>query len=216
MKRGIDISGWNVPPYKHYNFYIIKATEGADFKCDMLDTNYNYIADNYPSANYGFYHYARPDLGNRPETEAEWFLQTVGHHKGSAAFALDWEGEALNHNPEWALKWLKYVRDKMDAIPLFYCSSSPLQEENMKVIRESGFPLWVAHYGVSPGNPDMVDKTPWAIHQYKDSPLDMNVLSDYYKWEDFVTWKKNTSKPEIKDYKDYTIRAHSDKRLEIL
>ena len=76
MLNGIDIS--------HHNFYmqnlndlnvldfvIMKATEGTRFRDNKMPVYMKVLRDDML---YGFYHFARPDLGNDPEEEALHFI----------------------------------------------------------------------------------------------------------------------------------------------
>ncbi len=94
MLKGCDLSKWNPVTPSGYDFYLIKASEGNGYKDSALDTHFNAVKS--AGKLYGFYHYARPDLGNTPEAEADWFLSLVGQHAGNAIFALDYEGDSLS------------------------------------------------------------------------------------------------------------------------
>lgn len=177
---GVDISNWNSFP-ANYEFYIIKASEGIGWKDKLLDSHYNTLVGNKegkPSKTklYGFYHYARPEGGNDPIKEADWFLSLVGHHKGEAIFALDFEGKALTtpNCEDWALKWLRRVEEKTGYKPLIYLQASALGKFT-RVARE-GFPLWVAHWGVT--NPTIGIWDKYTIWQYSSTvngkSLDVN------------------------------------------
>src|SRR5262245_35291557 len=60
-------------------FAFAKATEGVGFEDPSW--NYNAVALALPGPLVpGAYHFARPDLGNSPEAEADWFWQRVKAH----------------------------------------------------------------------------------------------------------------------------------------
>lgn len=183
MLTGIDISHWQGNmKFSDYaiDFVIMKASEGNGYKDPMLDTHYNALhgsSDGKPELErlYGFYHYARPDLNNTAQEEAEWFLSLVGHHSGHAVFALDWEGQALSYSPDWALNWLEYVYEETGVRPLLYISAS---EENTGIynkIRDANYGLWVAHYGVD--SPRVKQWPFWAMWQKQGSPLDIDIFN---------------------------------------
>src|SRR5699024_8128329 len=140
--------------FSPYEFVIMKASEGDGYKDPMLDTHYDTLHDSrdgQPDKNklYGFYHYARPDLGNTPESEADWFLSLVGAHVDTAIFALDWEGQSLRYSADWAHRWLKRVYEKTGVRPLLYMSASEENTGKYNAIRDDNYGLWVAHYGVT-------------------------------------------------------------------
>ena len=107
MLQGYDISNWQGTTPMDADFLIIKASEGDGYKDPRLDQHYN--AWKETGKPYGFYHYARPDLGNTPEAEADWFLSLVGGHVGKALMALDFEGEALS-TPNAAACWSSWPK----------------------------------------------------------------------------------------------------------
>lgn len=181
MLKGIDISGWQTQSPDYGSFVIIKASEGNGLKSDGLDRHYNYYHgsnDGRPDNDllYGFYHYARPDLGNTPQEEARYFLSLVGHHVGHAIFALDWEDKSLNHSPEWALAWLNYVYEHAGVKPLLYIQASEENSGKYNVIRDQDYGLWVADWR---GNDEPVVKhwPFWAMWQFQGSPLDTNYFN---------------------------------------
>lgn len=141
--NGCDISNWQKTTPKGYDFYMIKASEGNGYKDKMLDTHYNNVKA-MGCKYYGFYHYARPDLGNSAKSEAEWFLSLVGHHTGKAMFALDLEGEALRYSNyvSWVLDWLDYVYEKTGVKPLLYIQGNIANK--FGVIAASDYGIWCA------------------------------------------------------------------------
>lgn len=177
MLCGVDISNYQRSvDYSKYAFYIIKASEGRTFKDPMLDKHYNAVkAAGKP---YGFYHYARPE-NNSWKAEADHFLSLVGHHAHKCVYALDWEGNALRYNYSWALNWLNYVYQKTGVRPMFYCQGSALSRYSQ--IARANYGLWVASYGTK--NPQKGSWGAYAIWQYGDKPMDMDVLNG-----DIKTW----------------------------
>ena len=71
------------------NFVICKATEGVGF----IDPKFkrNQSEARRVGLPLGFYHFARPDLGNSPEAEADFFLNIVGTPKEGEIFILYYE-----------------------------------------------------------------------------------------------------------------------------
>jgi len=140
---GVDISDYQAVTPAGYDFYIIKASEGNCFKAERLDQHYNQVkAWGKP---YGFYHYARPDLGNTPQAEADWFLFLVGHHAKKCIYALDLEGSALKYvdYANWARQWLDYVYQKTGVKPLIYIQGSVADRVAQAVV-SGDYGLWAA------------------------------------------------------------------------
>ena len=200
---GIDISHWNQNvKYSSYDFVIIKASEGINYKDPALDSHYDALhgkSDGKPDTKklYGFYHYARPDLGNTAVAEAKSFLNYTGHHAGNCIYALDWEGKALEYNPSWAFEFLNYVKSKTGANPLLYISAYQENTRAYKAIRKAGFPLWVAHWYVD--SPSIKDWGEWTIWQYGSSPIDTNQFNgDKNEWYKLCGKNSNSSANTIK------------------
>lgn len=141
--NGVDISNHQSTTPAGYDFYIMKASEGNGYKDSRLDQHYNQVkAWGKP---YGFYHYARPDLGNSPEAEANWFLSLVGHHAKKCIYALDLEGEALNYSDyaNWARKWLDHVYKRTGVRPLIYIMGS-IATRVANAVKSGNYGLWAA------------------------------------------------------------------------
>ncbi len=188
MLKGCDLSKWNPVTPSGYDFYLIKASEGNGYKDSALDTHFNAVKS--AGKLYGFYHYARPDLGNTPEAEADWFLSLVGQHAGNAIFALDYEGDSLSYGQEWALRWLQRVYEKTGVRPVFYCSSSALPM--FEKIGKENFGLWVANWNVE--SPKIEPWSVFAFWQYTNRPIDQ----DYFNGtiEQYKKYCKSDKKPE--------------------
>ena len=144
MLNGVDSSNHQLTVPEGYDFYILKASEGNGFKDPRLDSHYNTLVSRGVK-NYGFYHYARPDLGNTPQAEADWFLYLVGHHAGKCIYALDLEGEALKYSDyaNWAKQWLDYVYAKTGVKPLLYIQGS-IASKMYGVIGGNDYGIWAA------------------------------------------------------------------------
>lgn len=203
--QGIDISSYQSVVPKGLDFYIIKASEGNGWKDPKLDSHYNTVSQF--SSNIGFYHYARPDLGNSPQAEAEWFLALVGHHAGQALFALDWEGQSLNYPASWALEWLQYVEAKTGVKPLFYCSTGFVNGGKYASIAQNNFGLWLAQYAPKPTLSASSGWSTYAIWQYGESvavngqgAYDGNVLNgNQSTWDAYVGRKAAATQEKPKE-----------------
>lgn len=188
MLKGCDLSKWNPETPSGYDFYLIKASEGCGYKDCALDSHFNAVKS--AGKLYGFYHYARPDLKNKAEAEADWFLSLVGQHAGNAIFALDYEGDSLSYGQEWALRWLQRVYEKTGVRPIFYCSSGALPM--FEKIAKENFGLWVANWNVE--SPKIEPWSVFAFWQYTNRPIDL----DYFNGtiEEYKKYCKSDKKPE--------------------
>lgn len=161
--NGIDISAWqgdeNIDLAKvPYDFCIIKATEGTDYKNRYFAAHCDAVLKKKKLL--GAYHYAN---GSDPQIEADHFLAYVKKYIGKAVLVLDWEAK---NNPlfgikdlEWCLQWCSYVQKKTGIKPLIY-----IQKSAMDAVKKSGYGLWIAQY------PDDVEtgyqKHPWNEGKY--------------------------------------------------
>lgn len=191
--QGIDISHWNNPDTiekyvgKGIDFIIMKATEGKNHVDRQL--NLHNIKCEYYGVHKGFYHFARPDLGNGAADEARNFLGQI-HDKGKAIYALDVEGDALKvpNIDEWCLAWLNMVENHTGVKPLIYCSQSQTKKFPKCAANNNG--LWVARYNLTIGS-----VKPWkfaAIWQYTSIPLDKNIF--YGNEQQFLKYAKGGNK----------------------
>lgn len=196
MLKGIDVSNWQGSiNFAGNDFVIMKASEGVNFKDKMLDKHYNNVVASHIKC-YGFYHYARPDLGNTPESEADYFLSLVGHHAGKCIFVLDWEQESLKYSPDWALRWLRRVYQKTDVRPLIYLQASQEWTGKYQNIINENYGLWVAHWGVK--KPDVRNWGVWALWQFTDTPLDTNYFNgDVNAWFKYCGATENTPQSNV-------------------
>lgn len=183
MIKGIDVSGWNrADACKGQTFVMIKATEGVGFVSDMVETHYNSYIQGKAATDrlFGFYHYARPDLGNTAVQEANHFVNSISKYTGSCTLALDWEGAAVTYPPEWCLDFLDAVKRFTGSTPLLYISADMENSGRYNLIEKAGYPLWVAHWGVS--SPTLKNWKSWTLWQYTDSlvlPTGEKVDGDY-------------------------------------
>lgn len=161
--NGIDISAWqgdeNIDLAKvPFDFCIIKATEGTDYKNRYLTAHCNKVLSRKKLL--GVYHYAN---GGDPQKEADSFLAYCKKYIGKAVLVLDWEAKN-NHlfgvkDLEWCLQWCSYVQKKTGIKPLIY-----IQKSAMDAVKKAGYGLWVAQY------PDYIEtgyqEHPWNEGAY--------------------------------------------------
>ena len=158
--NGIDISAWqgdeNIDLAKvPYDFCIVKATEGTDYKNRYFATHCDAVLKKKKLL--GAYHYAN---GGDPQEEANHFLAYVKRYIGKAVLVLDWEAK---NNPqfgkndlEWCLQWCNYVQKKTGIKPIIY-----VQKSAMDAVKRCGYGLWVAQY------PDYVE-TGYQAHPWNE------------------------------------------------
>ena len=212
MLKGIDIShhqkGIDLGAIAT-DFVIIKATEGNGYTDEMCDTFYQKAKS--LGKKLGVYHFARPDLGNTAEAEADWFVkETLGYHK-EAILVLDWESGDLT-NVAWAKSWLDRVYSKTGVKPVIYMSASVMHSADWSSVANADYGLWVANYGTNDGTAQdsVFNRYPlkywsfYALWQYTskgrlngyNGDLDLNYFSgDASAWDKYAGGSPSSSKP---------------------
>ena len=150
MLRGIDISNWqkDITNFgEDVDFVIVKATEGKSYvdpACDKL-----YQLAKRCGKLLGVYHFARPDNGNDPVTEAEFFVKNIKGYLNEAVLVLDYERNM--YNVAWAKTFLDKVKELTGIKPLLYISRSPVNQYDYSSVANGDYGLWVADYGINNG-----------------------------------------------------------------
>ena len=202
-QRGIDLGAIDT------DFVICKATEGNGYTDEMCDTFYQKAKS--LGKKLGVYHFARPDLGNSAEAEADWFVkETLGYHK-EAILVLDWESGDLT-NVSWAKAWLDRVYEKTGVKPIIYMSASVMSSADWSSVVNADYGIWVANYGSNNGTAqesvfDIYPLKYWsfyALWQYTsvgrlngyNGNLDLNYFSgDSSAWDKYAGGSPSSSKP---------------------
>lgn len=133
------------------NFLITKSTEGTGFTAKKLYRNQSECRR--VGLAIGYYHFARPDAGNSPEAEADYFVSKIGVLKDGEVLVLDyeppfWQGDQV----AWCKRWLDRVASKTNGTkPLIYLNQSQMAL-NWKPVIDAGYGLWIAAYTGSPTN----------------------------------------------------------------
>ena len=179
MLNGIDVSShqksMDMSTYP-CDFVICKATEGTGYVNPFCDIHYQQAKSSGKLL--GVYHYARPDAGNSPEAEADYFLRNITGYIGEAILALDLECAGWQKYSEWSKKWLDRVYEKTGIRPLFYSSGDGFA--NFKdMINAGNYGVWAA----SDGN--WYDGTTIVIKQSVYDNLDHDVF-----YGDATAWHK--------------------------
>jgi lysozyme len=190
MLSGIDVSNnngqvdWGAVAGAGYGFAVAKVTEGTNFVDQTFATNWAQMKAN--GLVRGAYHFARPD-DNKAEDEANFFLDSIKQQVGDLEvgdfLALDLEVGSGDLG-EWALTWLRTVKDRAGFRPVIYSSPSFIQEHGLSNQQELGnYGLWLADWqGTLPSPP-----APWqllALWQDNDDSsvpgIGGNVDGDYF------------------------------------
>lgn len=155
---------WDI--YKsNSNFVILKSSEGVGF------TDSKFIRNQSEARRVGmplgYYHFCRPDLGNSPIAEADWFLKVCGGLREGEVFTLDYEpnwpgGDAVG----WSKGFLDRIQEKIGVKPLIYLNQSQVKSFNWQSVIDGGYGLWIAAYTYSPTNNTFeTGKWPFAVTQ---------------------------------------------------
>lgn len=147
---GNDISKWqgdiDFNVYKNNsNFLIIKVSDGNGYVDPKFTRNQSECRR--VGLPLGYYHFARPDLGNSPEVEAEFFLKTIGELRENEFLCLDYEPKS---NPfpvvDWCKRFLDLVKSRTGCKPFIYLNKSQVRGYDWRPVAEEGYPLWLASY----------------------------------------------------------------------
>lgn len=181
MLNGIDIShhNYNMRDLNDLNsldFVIMKATEGVRFRDNKMPIYMNILRDNMLC---GFYHFARPDLGNDPEDEALHFLSYVKKYiTNRSMLMLDVEADALKvkNLDSWCSVWVQVVDVETGILPLIYTSAG--ETKRFPATAALGCGLWVAKWGTKPTKKQIAPWPFWAIWQYINQGIFSGVRCD--------------------------------------
>jgi len=177
------------------NFVIVKATEGTTYSDPQFSRNQSEARR--VGLPLGYYHFARPDLGNSPEAEADFYLKTLGEVRDGEVLTLDYEcPNQVQAHVDWCKKFMERVASKLNGLKcLIYLNQSQIAGFNWSSIVNAGYGLWIAKYTYNP-NINTFNKGQWktvAIHQWSNkqtvpgisSPADGDVF-----FGDVATFKK--------------------------
>lgn len=166
ISLGNDVSKWqgeiNFDVFKNNaQFVIIKSSEGIGFTDPAF--NRNQSEARRVGLPLGYYHFARPDLGNKPEAEADYFLKVVGSPVEGEVYVLDYEPAS---NPgdtvAWCKAFLDRILEKIGVKPLIYLNQSQVKGFDWAPVVNAGYGLWIAAYTHDPHN-NTFEKGKWAF-----------------------------------------------------
>ena len=173
MLKGIDISSWQGSPdfskvkEDNIDFVIVKATEGVGFTDPQFRRNQAECRK--LNIALGYYAFVRPDLGNSPEAEAEYFLETIGPLQEGELLFLDFEVDYANR-VDWCKKWLDHAHTFTGIKAPIYLNKSLEKGSDWSPIVDADYGLWLADYTYSMHS--TAPKTQWpftAFRQYSNS-----------------------------------------------
>ena len=181
MLNGIDISHHNFnmrnpQDLNTVDFVLMKATEGVRFRDNKMPIYMNILDSDRL---YGFYHFARPDLGNEPEAEALHFLSYVRKYLSNRSMlALDVEAGALSVKDldSWCSVWAQVVDIETGILPLIYISTS--ETKKLPATAALGCGLWAAKWGNKPTKKQLEPWSFWAVWQYTNNGIFSGVRCD--------------------------------------
>jgi len=174
---GLDVSHWQGDinwakvANNDYVFTFVKGTEGVGWTDVNFLTNINEGTE--AGVMMGVYHFARPDLGNTGQEEAEWFLSVVGDYLESGYLrpVLDLEvGSYLGKNAlsAWVLDWMQTVENQSGVAPLIYTNYNYVS--NFLTDPVADYDLWIAYWNCDPSPTYDIPPTgmwsDWGFWQY--------------------------------------------------
>jgi len=174
--KGVDVSHWQgsiIWPEVYsagYRFAFVKASEGVGW----VDPNFeaNMKGGRNAGLFMGAYHFARPDLGNNPKDEAEYFISVASEYlcEGFLRPALDLEtGSALGKDAlsNWVRIWMETVKNETGIEPIIYVNS--YYANNYLDASLAKYDLWIADWTYDPSaSPNTGIWETWSFWQYSD------------------------------------------------
>lgn len=136
------------------DFALIKATEGCNWADPQWTTNRSGCRAS--GILRGFYHYARPDLGNTGTWEADSFVNLVGALQPGELLMLDYEPEqstAGYDNPQavaWCKEWLDRVFSRTGVKPMIYLYTWMINHYDWTPVINAGYPVNYAYVDYNP------------------------------------------------------------------
>lgn len=145
-------------------FVLIKATEGNGYTDPKL--NRNQSEARRVGLLLGYYHFARPDLGNTPEAEANFFLSKIGELKENELLALDYEcANQKQSDVSWCKKFLDVVFEKTKVRPFIYLNQAQIKNFDWNEVIGGSYGLWVACYTYDP------NKNTFVVGEFKSAAI---------------------------------------------
>ena len=184
--QGIDVShhqgsvDWIQVYTAGYRFAFVKASEGVGW----IDPNFEANMENGRDAGLlmGAYHFARPDLGNNPVDEAEYFISVASEYLGQCYLrpVLDLEkGASLGKDvlSNWVHIWMETVKNETGIEPILYVNNNYANNYLDEFLTK--YDLWIAHwtYDLS-SSPNTGIWDSWSFWQYSDKGSVPGIVGD--------------------------------------
>ena len=174
MLHGIDISNYQGSPDfqpidSQQDFVIMRASEGMMRDASLTRNQEECRKWDIPR---GYYHFARPDLGNSPEVEADFFLNQVEAVFEEEMIFLDFEvnyADAVG----WCKRFLDRVKIRLDGYKaLIYLNQADIAKYDWTPIINADHGLWVAD---PDGDSINAPETKWPFVAFKQYSWTGNV-----------------------------------------
>jgi len=175
--HGLDVSHWQGTirwgkvAGAGYDFTFVKSTEGTGWTDSQFLRN---ITSGSANGIYmGVYHFARPDLGNTGQEEAEYFLSVVGDYLESGYLrpVLDLEVTGSMGKTElskWVLEWMQTVENQSGVAPLIYTNLYYINTYLTSAV--TAYDIWIAYWNCDPSPTFNIPPTgqwsDWGFWQY--------------------------------------------------
>lgn len=164
--KGVDVSQWqgdiNFDTLKdNVDFFICKVSEGVGFTDPKFARNQSECRR--VGLPLGYYHFARPNLGNSAKSEADYFLKTIGELRDGEILFLDFE-VPYRDPVTWCKDFLDSLSKSLNGYkPLIYLNQSQVKGYNWKPIIDANYGLWLAAYlSTTPS-------TPWSTVAFQQN-----------------------------------------------
>lgn len=184
MLTGLDISniqgkqGITAATIAQADVVICRATEGNTLQDPYLFSNFTAAVKAGKKA--GAYHYAHP--GTTGVEQAQYFIDYVIAQQLTLDFAvLDFEESPLLPDEQWALDFMRHVRDTLNVPVWFYCNGGAIKEHGYKAIRKE-FKFWMAGYWLG-FTPIQGFNPPMSLDEYIVASGINSVGIDFAGWQ---------------------------------
>ena len=176
MLKGVDISSHQSQPdfskvKEVVDFVIVKATEGVGFRDPQLTRNQRECRK--LGITLGYYAFVRPDLGNSPEAEAQYFLDQIGPLEEGELLFLDFE-VSYNDRVNWCKKWLDHVYKQTKVKAPIYLNKTLEKSSDWRPVIDADYGLWIADYTHDQNSP--IPPVQWPVVAFRQYSSEEKIL----------------------------------------
>ena len=143
----------------------LKSSEGAGI-VDKFYYEYRAGAEAAGIDEIYHYHYARPDLNNSPQQEADYQAANIGAIRARDLVMLDYEGNIQNDptgfTSEWAYQWLSIQEGRYARLPTIYSFLSFIEGQ----LQDSRLAKFLLTFTDPTGDPNVTPACPPPWHTY--------------------------------------------------